>query len=314
MRVDDLGGGVHRITHPLPWGLDHVHTYAIEDADGWTIVDAGLGDPGARERWTEGLAALGRPQVRRIVVTHFHPDHIGGSRLLAELTAAEEVVQGGEDAAIARRNWGDDRDVDGFSRYLLEHGAPEWLVPGFRSAAASVALAEPTRRVEEGDVVEIGGETYKVLVLRGHADGHIALLGEHTGRLFGGDVLLQTITPNVGAWPGLRPDPLADYLETLERLAGLDTSLVYPGHHGVLRAPAERAAEIRAHHAVRLDAHVDALRDGEASTYEVSERIWPGRLSGHERRFALAEALAHLIRLERLGRVVAAGPGRWASA
>src|SRR5207253_7798793 len=126
----------------------------------------------------------------------------------------------------------------------------------------NVALAEPTRRVVEGDTVELGGETFRVLVLRGHADGHIALLGERTGRLFGGDVVLQTITPNVGAWPDSRPDPLADYLETLDRVMELEAALVYPGHYDVLRAPAARANEIRAHHEVRLDAHVDALRDG----------------------------------------------------
>ena len=54
-----------------------------------------------------------------------------------------------------------------------------------------------------------------MLVLPGHADGHIALLGSHSGRLFGGDVLLNEITPNVGRWEDNEPDPLGRYLETL---------------------------------------------------------------------------------------------------
>ena len=64
--IDDLGGGVHRVTHRLPWALDHVHCYAIADSEGWTIVDTGLGTPGTAARWEEALEALGAPRVRRI--------------------------------------------------------------------------------------------------------------------------------------------------------------------------------------------------------------------------------------------------------
>ena len=47
--IADLGRGVHRVTHPLPFALDHVHCYAVAGADGWTLVASGLG-PGAEER------------------------------------------------------------------------------------------------------------------------------------------------------------------------------------------------------------------------------------------------------------------------
>src|SRR2546421_9344603 len=84
--LTDLGGGVTRVTLPLPWALDHVHCYAVADADGLTIVDAGLGDPGTLARWRGALAELGGGPVRRLVITHYHPDHLRGSAPLPELT------------------------------------------------------------------------------------------------------------------------------------------------------------------------------------------------------------------------------------
>ncbi len=124
------------------------------------------------------------------------------------------------------------------------------------------AVAEPTRLVEEGDEVEIAGAPFRVLVLRGHADGHIVLYDERDGRLLGGDVLLQRITPNVGAWEDSRPDPLGDYLETLRRLEELAPRIIYPGHRGLIENAAERAAETRAHHDARLDRTVAVLETG----------------------------------------------------
>ena len=92
--IADLGGGVHRVTQPLPWSLDHVHCYAVEDPDGWTIFDAGLGTPGTTARWREAYATLGSPHVRRVVATHYHPDHNGATAALMDVTGADEFVQG----------------------------------------------------------------------------------------------------------------------------------------------------------------------------------------------------------------------------
>src|SRR4051812_29349639 len=122
--VTDLGGGVVRVTHPLPWALDHVHCYAIAADEGWTIVDCGLGTPGTTHRWRDARASLGSPPVRRIVVTHYHPDHVGAGAALAALTGAGEVVQGRLDAKLSELAWGDDADAAGFRGYLEHHGMP----------------------------------------------------------------------------------------------------------------------------------------------------------------------------------------------
>ena len=314
--MQELGDGVHRVTQPLPWALDHVHCYAVDDAEGWTLIDCGLGTPGTGRRWQQALAQLGHPHVRRLVITHYHPDHIGASTRLAELTGAEEIVQGRRDRDLTVRTWLDPNSADRFQRYLLTHGMPRETAE--RSAGEEgtlpIAPVEPTRLVDEGDTLDLAGEPFDVLVLPGHADGHIALLGQRSGRLFGGDVLLDEITPNVGRWEDNEPDPLGAYLETLGRIEELAPSVVYPGHRSVIQRPAARAQEIAVHHVVRLDEHERALRAGARSACAVAQHVWGGTLGFHEQRFALAEALAHIERLVRQGRATEDTPNRWRAA
>ena len=314
--MQELGDGVHRVTLPLPWALDHVHCYAVDDAEGWTLIDTGVGTPGTGRRWQQALAQLGHPHVRRLVITHYHPDHIGASTRLAELTGAEEIVQGRRDRALTVTTWLDPESGPRFQRYLVAHGMPPDLADRSVGDEEAVPLlpVEPTHLVDEGDTLDLAGEPFEVLVLPGHADGHIALLGRHSGRLFGGDVLLEEITPNVGRWEDNEPDPLGRYLETLRRIEELAPAVVYPGHRGVIERPAARAQEIAMHHAVRLDEHEQALREGARSAYDVAQIAWGGTLGFHEQRFALAEALAHIERLERLGRAVEIEPNRWRAA
>jgi glyoxylase-like metal-dependent hydrolase (beta-lactamase superfamily II) len=316
VQLAEVGAGVHRVTLPLPWALDHVHCYAIEDPEGWTLIDTGLGTPETMAAWREALGRLGSPRIGRIVITHFHSDHLGASALLAELTGADEIVQGAEDHAAAARSFGAAGSELESAGYLRACGMPVDLIEAWvgSSFVTQTGLVEPTRLVAEGDLVTIAEVPYRILVLRGHADGHIVLYDERNERLFGGDVLLQRITPNVGAWEGSRPDPLGDYLETLGRLEQLAPRLIYPGHRDLIENAAERAAETRAHHAVRLDKTVAVLETGAETPFEVSVGLWPSLAGLHERRFALAEALAHLIRLGVTGRAVEFEPGRWRAA
>ena len=121
--MDDLGGGIRRVTLPLPNRPGHVHAYVLEGDDGWTIVDTGLGLPDARERWAAELAELPGP-VDRIVVTHFHPDHVGAARDLAELTGAP-VAQGRLDYEQCDLVWGDDDWADVLVAWFRRHGVPD---------------------------------------------------------------------------------------------------------------------------------------------------------------------------------------------
>jgi glyoxylase-like metal-dependent hydrolase (beta-lactamase superfamily II) len=311
--VTELEPGLVQVTMPLPWALDHVHCYALAGDDGWSLIDTGLGTQSTLGWWDEVLGGLGRPPVARLVLTHYHPDHLGASAGLAELTGAGEVVQGRLDRELAVAAWegGDDA---GFERYLRDHGMPAELAAASTRAegGTAVSLATPTRLVDEGDRLTLGDQTYRVLHLPGHADGHIALLAEGGGRLLGGDVLLDEITPNVGRWPDTARDPLGRYLATLRRIAQLAPARVYPGHGPVITQAAARAGEIAGHHEQRLDAAAAALDDGAETAYDAAQLIWRDEPLGfHEQRFALVEAISHLERLAETGRAKEPSPGRW---
>ena len=254
--------------------------------------------------------------MRSILLTHYHPDHVGGSAALVQVTGAQEVLQGSVDAELARLMYTDPNDIVEFRWFLATHGMPkERVVESVdHERELLVPPAAPTRRLDEGDTVLLGDDEFAVLVLPGHADGHIALYDERTGRLFAGDTILQRITPNVATWHHTQPDPLARYLVTLERIADLRPAVVYPGHHEPLHDAAARAAEILEHHRVRLDVHEQALRSGPVTSYEVAERVWGTGLATHELRFALSEAISHLVRLTRLDRAQETAPGHWATA
>jgi glyoxylase-like metal-dependent hydrolase (beta-lactamase superfamily II) len=311
--VTELEPGVVQVTMPLPWALDHVHCYALAAPEGWTIVDAGLGTYATLAWWEDVLAGLGHPAVGQLVLTHYHPDHLGASAGLARLTGTREIIEGRLDRALSVAGWEEAEDAE-FERYLRDHGMPADLAAASTRAetGTAVELAVPTRLVDEGDVLDAGGRRWRVLHLPGHADGHIALYDEHGGRLLGGDVLLDEITPNVGRWPDTAPDPLGRYLETLRRVAGLAPAVVYPGHGPVIRAAAERASEIAGHHDERLAVTAAALAEGAESAFETAQVIWREEPLGfHEQRFALVEAISHLERLAAVGRAVQHRPARW---
>jgi glyoxylase-like metal-dependent hydrolase (beta-lactamase superfamily II) len=298
--VVDVEEGIRRATFSLPFGLDHVHCYFLRaSSGGWILVDTGLGTRTPEERWLPVLAELDAP-VELIVITHMHPDHVGGGRDIAELTGAP-VVQGREDYEQCVRAWGE-HEPQRFLEYWASHGVPQHLAADL--LRDSERLLEAVHWVRDPQLIDSGDELdgWRIEVLRGHADGHIVL--ERNGVLIAGDVILQGISPAIGLYPRSRPDPLGDYFVTLDRLQELELRVAYSGHKDPVLDPAGRAREIRAHHAARLGATSAALGAEPLNAYEVSLEVFPDELPPVLRRFATAETLAHLERLVREGRIV----------
>ena len=298
--MDELPAGIRRLTFPLPMGIRHVHCYLLPGDDGWMLVDTGLGLPDPEARWEPLLRDLDAP-VTRIVVTHLHPDHAGGGEDAQKLTGAR-VFQGRVDYEQCERVWGQPDWSERLVDYLREHGLPEPIAGELRHESRTfgpfIRPAHDPQLLAEGD--EVGG--WRVLELPGHADGHICLLRD--GVLVAGDHLLGEITPTVGLYPDSRPDPLGDYLGSLERTIELAPNLALPGHGDPIADPVHRAHEIIEHHHRRLDETKAALGPEPRTAHEVSLALFGDNLDASGRRFALAETLAHLERLVQAGNAV----------
>ncbi len=289
--LSKVADGIWRATFALPLGIDHVHCYLLRSGEGgWTVVDAGLGLPDAEERWRSVLEQVGG-RVDRIVITHFHPDHVGAAGPLSRLTGAP-VLEGELDYAQCLRTWGPERVSEAYFRYLLTQGMPP--DHGTTMRAAGERLAEWVQFAPDPEPLVPGTtvDGWDVLHLPGHADGHLALLRGDV--LIAGDALLATISPNIGLYPDSRPDPLGDFLSSLERIVELAPRIAFAGHGPPIEDPAGRARELIAHHADRLDDTRAALHSTPRTAFDVSIDLFPDPLSPGLRRFALAETGAHL--------------------
>ena len=285
--------GVARLTLPLPMGPKHVHAYLLEEADGWTLVDCGLALPDAGEVFAGVAREL---PVTRIVVTHMHPDHVGGSAQARDATGAT-VYQGELDYAQCVHVWGNPEWPRVIAQWFLRAGVPpavaNELIEVGSVYAPFIRYAPDPVPLRAGD--RVGG--WEVVETPGHADGHVCLLRD--GVLIAGDHLLPRITPSVGLYPDSRPDPLADYLDSLERIAALDLRLALPAHGDPIDDAAARCREIVDHHGRRLEQTAAALGSEPRTGYEVSYSLFGEDLSPAARRFAVAETLSHLERLVR---------------
>ncbi len=291
--MNELAGGIRRVTLPLPTRPGHVHSYLLPGDDGWTVVDTGLGLPDARERWARELEGLpGR--VRRIVVTHFHPDHVGAARDLSELTGAP-VLQGKLDYEQCELVWGGTDWAPVLVDWFGRHGVPDDLVAELIEQGS---LYRPFIRYQPGPELLDPGDAvdgWRAVAAPGHADGQLMLHRDDV--LVAADHVLDPISPTVGLWPRSRPDPLGDYVGALAAVVELGPSLALPGHGEPIADPVGRARQLIAHHEERLEATAATLGHEPRSGYEVSFPLFGDDLKPAARRFAVAETLSHLERL-----------------
>lgn len=306
-----VADGVWWIRMPLPFALDHINLWILADGDGFTVVDTGFGVAATWELWERHFAGVmgGRP-VKNIVVTHYHPDHVGSAAWLVERTGASFWMTATEYLSAHAAH----DDLGGFDRdntidLFIANGVDAASVPastrkGGGYARGVPALPKRYRRMMHGDRLAIGGHDWEVITVFGHAPEHAALWCASRNILISGDQVLPRITTNVGVW-GNQPeaDPLALFLGSMSRFAHLpEDALVLPSHDRVFMGLHRRIAELHEHHAQRLD-RLHAACAEPLTAFGALPILFKRKLDDHQMMFAMGEAIAHLHYLQYRGRV-----------
>jgi glyoxylase-like metal-dependent hydrolase (beta-lactamase superfamily II) len=304
--------GVFWIRMPLPFKLDHVNVWLLRDGEGWAIVDTGIDSSQTRALWGQILTeATGDGPVTRVIATHYHPDHVGLAGWLCASTDAPLWMSQTEwlYARMLTLDVGADLTRDMVAFYRRAGCAEPFMVhiaergPGYAPLVSPV----PTgfHRLREGEMIEIGGRRWRILVGRGHAPEHVSLYAEDIGVLIAGDQVLPRISPNIGVYASEpEANPLADYLETLVQFNTLPAdTLVLPSHHAPFRGLHQRVGELAAHHEARLDQLRSACAAGPRTAMALTQALFPRALDLHQTTFAVGETLAHLHLLMAQGEV-----------
>ncbi len=310
----EVAPGIWKITQPIPFPLRTVNMYALIGQDGWALIDAGMGTPEARTAFTVALqrASLNIANLRTIVLTHHHPDHIGLSGELQEQSGATVYMHPIDETDLQVIWSGTMSEKFGrVSYFLLKHGLPPtqlWfsqVEPNIMREIIRVPPHETITLVEDGQEIELAGEHYRVIWTPGHSDGHICLFRERDGIFLAADHVLPRITPNVGLYSQYnRPNPLGDYLASLRKVAPLPATLVLPGHGEPFENLAGRVEEIIDHHREREAQILAMLEQRPQHAYQLSEQLFGARLKSNEaKRMAVAEVLSHLEYMRYNGKV-----------
>lgn len=298
---------------PLAWSIPIEATeYPIRytlcyllanEAGQFVLIDPGTESDEGMDQLKAGIAQAGLSTdgLLGIVVTHFHPDHLGMVHSLIE----------GRDVWIAMHRDEIPR-VEAMQRFGQEGADDEaWLlscgVPADEVASISRRMRHqelrfvpelPTMLLEDGATVPLPGRDVRVILTPGHTAGHLCVVDSDSRLIFTGDHILPRITPNVGAdFHDEDRDPVAEYYVSLEKVKPWDDCEVCPGHEYRIRGLAQRCEDLAGHQRARSEEVAALIAAGAKNPWEVAQRlIWSrgwDSLDGFNRRSALGEAFAH---------------------
>ncbi len=306
-----VADGILWMRLPLPMALDHVNVYALDDGDGWTIIDTGFASTKTKAIWQDLLDGplAGKP-VTRVVVTHHHPDHVG--------LAGWFVAQGAE-LYMPRTGWLMARML---TLDVQDRPAPETILFYERAGMDADELARRKaerpfnfadcvhplplgfQRLQDGHTIRMGGRIWDIRMGNGHAPEHATFWSRDDAVVLGGDQLLPSISANLGVYP-TEPDadPVGDWMESCQRFQRFaqPDHLVLGGHKLPFRGLPLRLTQMIDNHHNALDRLVAHLTEPRAAG-DCFLPLFKRNIGPAEYGLALVEAVAHLNHLHQTGR------------
>ena len=303
---------IYWIRLPLPLKLDHVNVYALDDGDSWTIVDTGFDTKKTRKIWIKLLEGplKGKP-VKRVLITHYHPDHIGLAGWFQEKFDVELLT--------TRTSWftarmlvldEQEKHTDASLTFYERAGTPSTIYENrkkqrpFNFCDVVSPMPQGFKRVQEDEIITIGRINWRIRLGNGHAPDHITLWTDDV--VIGGDQLLPSISPNLGVYPNEpEANPVHEWLESCKKLKKFakNNQLVLPGHKlPFLGLPLRIDQLIENHNGAlkRLNSFLTQPR----TVNDCFLTIFKREINEDEYGLALGEALAHLNYLYLSGKAV----------
>lgn len=310
-QATEVAKGILWMRLPLPMALDHVNVYALDDGDGWTVIDTGFASKRTRAIWQVLLDGplAGKP-VTRVVITHHHPDHVGLAGWFADQGA--ELVMPRTPYLMARMLTLDEqpaypaRTLDFYRRAGMDQDilAQRLAERPFNFADCVAPLPLGFTRLQEGGTLTMGGRDWDIHMGNGHAPEHATFWSDDL--VIGGDQLLPSISPNIGVYPTEpEADPLAEWLEACERLVQFATpeQLVLGGHKLPFTGLPTRMRQLIDNHHGALDRLITHIVTPQRAG-DCFAPLFKRSIGAAEYGLALVESLAHLNHLHQAGRAM----------
>lgn len=301
----EVADGVFWLRMPLPISLDHINLWLLRDGDEWVIVDSGYDAEICKQVWEQVFTNFIQPaSVNRIIVTHYHHDHIGLAAWLAHRCDCKIHISDGElerYRKLVEQEPGKVRpEVKefivslGYSPTQQEQYGQFFTVDD-KPAQSRVQRAD-CERLQEGDELLIGGRQWRVVMGNGHSPEHACLHCAELELLISGDQALPRISSNISVYyNNLLDDPLGDWLESCAKLRDLIPSqtIVLPSHQEPFIGLGARMQQLIDDHHAQLNTLRNKIRDKVTAT-QARKYLFDRELSTVEILLATGETLAHI--------------------
>ncbi len=310
----EVAPGILWLKLALPFRLDHVNIYLVEDGPGYAVIDTGIGDQATQAVWETLLAGPLRSRpITRIIATHCHPDHVGMAGWLCERTGAPLLMSQTEYLTGLNIHLDPGAlSAEPYRSFYLGQGldpdvTASLLTLGHRYLRMVTGLPRTFRRLIAGETLRIGTRDFEVLSGGGHSPEQVMFHCADDRLLLCADQVLARISPNISV-QAMDPqgDPLGIFLRSLadlRRRIPADT-LVLPGHNLPFVGLHTRLDELAAHHEARCAAIVEACESRAHTAAELLPVVFRRPIDDpHQMAFAFSEALAHVNLLLRQGRL-----------
>jgi glyoxylase-like metal-dependent hydrolase (beta-lactamase superfamily II) len=312
--IVEIAPGVRWFRLPLPYRLDHVNIYLIKDDDGWMVLDTGLGTDDCRTVWESVLSGpMAGERLTAMIVTHFHPDHVGLVGWLAERFGLPLSMPRPEYLySLALQYAPGDLGADMHRPFYQRHGlSPEVteavLSRGHEYLRRTTGVPTTYHRIKHGDSLRIGARPFQVITGGGHALEQAMLYRPEERLFFAADQVIARISPNVSVH-AMEPDldALGIYLRSLSDLSDSVSPdvLVLPGHGLPFLGLHTRISELMEHHEQRCAAIAEACQPRPLSVAEIVPHVFHRELDEHQTGFAFGEVLAHVNHMLGRGQLV----------